>query len=106
MAKILDLAVEKGDTIQVSVTTLIPQSSVFAVRILDVPENNIRLLASVYIYRNYSTSEAGEFFAYELGIVRQRRTLLYLPRGIPGGDILRVIPLYDFDSFEMWLLPP
>lgn len=102
MAKFIDQAALKGVILQAGITTTIPTNTRVAVRITGVPENNIKLLASVFIYQNFSASEPLDFFAFELGLVRQRRSIFYTPRQLTNNDIFRVIPLYDFTKIEVW----
>lgn len=105
MAKIFDQQATKGVIIQGSSALAIPSNTRISVRITGAPETNIRLLASVFIYENQTASEVADFLSYQLGLVRQPRSIFYTPRIAPANSILRIIPLYDFTRLEAWITP-
>lgn len=102
MPKLFNSAVLKGVILQGSTALGIAKEGTIAVRVTGVPENNIRLLATVHIYDNFSGLEPADFFTLPSYEVRQPRSSFLTPKSYPAGTIVRLIPLYDFAKVELW----
>lgn len=102
MPKLFDTATLKGQLLQGNAIVAIPAQGNLVVRVSGVSENNIRLLACVYIYDNFSSFEPGDFFTLPSYEVRQPRSAFRVVKPYVAGTIIRVIPLYDFTRLELW----
>lgn len=103
MAKLLNQAVHKGGVYQAAWSIGNASGAYILTRVPGVQENNIRLIANVYLYVPVINSELNEFFALFEANVRQRRSGFRVPFAVPNTSIVRVISLYDFPLFELWI---
>lgn len=102
MPKLFDSAASSYVLLQSGIAAPIPLSGNIAVRVTGVDETNIQLLALLYIYDNFSSSEAGDFYTLPAFEIRQPRSYFRSPKAYSVNSIIRVIPLYDFTKFELW----
>lgn len=102
MPLLFNQAATKGTLIQGNAAVAIPAQGNVVVKVAGVPENNIKLLAMVYIYDNFSSSEPADFFTLPGYEVRQPRSGFRAVKPYVAGTIIRVIPLYDFTNIRLW----
>lgn len=96
-------SVEQGVIVQTNVGSNYTNTATIFVQTNAVDENNIRLIGSLYYYKQFSNSDFTQWFAVGQCDVRQPRTAYRIGFTANTNDIIRYVPLYDFASVGIWI---
>lgn len=102
MPKLIDQVGTKGVIIQATYPGVTLTNAVVSVKYLPDTSNNVKLRGVLYVYTPVVNSEQNDYFVTDEIPLRQNRTALFLTLRLTQNSIVRLVPLYDGFTWQVW----